>query len=242
MWTIYKKEIKVFFSSLIAYLVIGVFLSLNGIFLWLLPDSNILDNGYASLDELFNIAPWVFMFLIPAITMRFFAEERRSGTLETVLTKPISEFELVNAKFFAGLTLVFISILPTLVYFLAVYQLANPVGNVDIGATIGSYIGLLFIGAAYVAMGLFASSTTDNQIVSFILAFALCFLFYAAIDWVTGFPAARAISTYINPIGLQEHYTSISRGVIDTRDLVYFIGFSLIFIFFTSTKIQSRKW
>ncbi len=242
MITVLRKEINLFFSSLIAYLVIAVFLIINGIFLWLLPDGNILSAGYATLEQLFTISPWVLMFLVPAITMRMFAEEQKTGTFEILATKPISDTQIVMGKFWAGTILVFLSILPTLVYFYTVYQLANPVGNIDVGGTIGSYIGLLFIGAVYVAIGVFASSLTDNQIVSFILALIICFFFYGVSDWILGLESLRGLQNFISYIGLQSHYNSISRGVVDTRDLVYFIGFIAIFIVFTKTRIALRKW
>ena len=242
MLTILRKEINLFFSSLIAYLVIAVFLVINGIFLWLLPDSNVLAQGYATLEQLFSISPWVLMFLVPAITMRMFAEEQKTGTIEILLTKPISDVQIILGKFLAGTTLVFLSILPTLVYFFAVYQLSNPIGNMDVGGTVGSYIGLLMIGAVYVAIGLFASSLTDNQIVAFIFALLTCFFFYGVTDWILGIPALRSVEGFIAFLGLQDHYNSISRGVIDSRDMIYFLGFIVIFVFLTKTRIASRKW
>lgn len=242
MWSIFKKEINLFFSSLIAYLVIIVFLAINGIFLWLLPGQNILDFGYASLEQLFTISPWVFMFLIPAITMRSFAEEKKGGTIEILATKPISDLAIVMGKLWAGIALVVFSLIPTLVYFYTVYQLADPVGNVDVGATWGSYIGLLLIGSAYVSIGIFASSFTDNQIVSFILALFLCFVFYALLEWMRDFSALRAVDHVLAYISLQTHYLSLSRGVIDTRDVVFFGSFIAVFVAFTKTRLESRKW
>lgn len=242
MLTILRKEINLFFSSLIAYLVIAVFLVINGIFLWLLPDSNILSQGYATLEQLFSISPWVLMFLVPAITMRMFSEEQKTGTIEILLTKPISDLQIIMGKFLAGTALVFLSILPTMVYFFTVYQLSNPVGNMDVGGTVGSYLGLLMIGAVYVSIGLFASSLTDNQIVAFILALLVCFFFYGVTDWILSIPVLRPFEDFIAFLGLQDHYNSISRGVIDSRDMIYFIGFIAIFVFFTKTRIASRKW
>lgn len=238
MW----KEISLFFSSLIGYLAIGVFLTINGIFLWLLPESGILDQGYATLDQLFDIAPWVFMFLVPAITMRSFAEEQKTGTFEILATKPISDLQIVMGKFLAGAILVGLAILPTLVYAFTVYELANPIGNMDTGATIGSYVGLLAIGVVFVSIGIFASSLTDNQIVSFILALFLCFFFYGLTEWIQGLEAMRPLSGAIGFVGLQQHYTSISRGVVDSRDVVYFTGFVAVFVFMTKARIALRKW
>lgn len=242
MFTVFRKEVNLFFSSLIAYMSIAVYLLINGIFLWLLPDSNILDTGYASLQQLFDISPWVLMFLVPAITMRSFAEEQSTGTFEILVTKPISDLEIVIGKVLAGMFLVLLSILPTLVYFYTVYSLANPVGNVDIGGTLGSYIGLLLIGGVYVSIGVFASSLTDNQIVAFILALALCFVLYGVLSWVGQIPSLRAISGQIEAFGLQSHYNSISRGVLDSADLAYFLGTIAVFVSFTQNRIESRKW
>lgn len=242
MLTILRKEINLFFSSLIAYLVIAVFLVINGIFLWLLPDSNVLAQGYATLEQLFSISPWVLMFLVPAITMRMFAEEQKTGTIEILITKPISDVQIILGKFLAGSALVLLSILPTLVYFFTIYQLSSPVGNMDVGGTIGSYIGLLMIGAVYVSIGLFSSSLTDNQIVAFILSLLICFFFYGVTDWILGIPALRPFEGFISFLGLQDHYNSISRGVIDSRDMIYFLGFIAIFVFLTKTRIASRKW
>lgn len=242
MWAIFRKELNLFFSSLIAYVVVAVFLVLNGLFIWILPDTSILEYGYATLDQLFNIAPWVFMFLVPAITMRFFAEERRAGTIELISTKPISDLEIVLAKFLAGLALVIFAILPTLLYFYTVYLLAIPVGNVDLGGTAGSYIGLLMLGGTYVALGVFASSLTDNQILAFIFGLLLCFVFYALLEWLRGFTTYSGFDVILEGVSIQSHYTSISRGVVDTRDLVYFLSFMAVAIFGTKTVLESRKW
>jgi ABC-2 type transport system permease protein len=179
MFTLYKKEVSSFLNSLLGYIVIAVFLLVNGLFLWVFPlEFNILDFGYANLDGLFTLAPFVFLFLIPAITMRFFAEEKKSGTLEMLMTKPITDLQVIMAKYLAGLTLVMISLIPTLVYFFSVYQLGFPQGNIDTGGMWGSYIGLLFLGASFVSIGVFASSLTDNQIISFILGAVLCGFIY----------------------------------------------------------------
>jgi ABC-2 type transport system permease protein len=185
MYSLFKKEIKTFFGSLIGYLAILVFLLVTGLFLWVFPGAyNIPDNGYATLEGLFSLAPWLYLFLVPAITMRFFADEKRTGTLEILLTRPLSDFQLIFAKFLAGMVLVTFSLLPTLLYFLSVYLLGNPVGSIDTGATWGSFFGLFFLAAIYVAIGIFASSLTDNQIVSFILAMVLSFIFYLGFDFI----------------------------------------------------------
>jgi len=242
MLAIFKKEINLFFSSLIGYISIGVFLLLTGMFMWILPQYNIFEYGFATLDQLFTIGPFVFLFLIPAITMRTFAEEQKTGTIETISTRPVTDFQIVFGKYLAGLVLILVSLIPTLLYFYTVYNLAYPIGNVDSGAAWGSYLGLLFIGGAYLAVGLFASSLTDNQIVSFILGMFLCFFFFQLLDFMKEISFLAKFDSIFDALSLQSHYTSISRGVLDTRDLVYFISFIGIFLFSTKTVIASRKW
>ena len=242
MWSIFIKEINIFFSSLIGYIAIGVFLVANGLIVWILPDSNVFDFGYATLQELFNIAPWVFMFLIPALTMRFFAEEHQTGTLEFLATKPVSDYQIITGKYLAGVVLVVFSILPTLLYFFTIHELAQPRGNIDFGGTWGSYLGLLFLGSTYVSIGLFASALTNNQIISFILGMFTCFLFYILIDWFRDFTIMSPVDPFLEHISIQSHYQSISRGVLDTRDVVYFASFNILFLALTKTIIESRKW
>lgn len=243
MKSLLLKEIRTFFNSITGYLVICVFLLLNGVFLWLFPGSfNLLDGGYANIDGLFMLGPWVFTFLIPAITMRMFADEKRGGTMELLLTKPITDLQIVLAKFIAGFILVLFSLLPTLIYFYSIYQLGNPVGSIDTGGTMGSYIGLLFLGASYVSIGVFASSLTDNQIISFILATVLSFFIYFGFDQIAGFDIFGAADLFILNLGINEHYTSMSRGVIDSRDVLYFLSLITIFTMATRLVIQSRKW
>lgn len=242
MLTILKKEINSFFSSLIAYIVISVFLTATGLFVWILPGLNVFDYGYATLEEMFNIAPWVFMFLIPAITMRLLAEERSSGTLEILTTKPLSDGTIVTAKYLSGLVLVLFTILPTLLYFYTIYTLADPVGNVDIGGTWGSYLGLVFLGGGYTAIGLFGSSITNNQIIAFIVSVFICFVLYALLPWLREYTTWSALDPVIKALNIQAHYRSMSRGVIDTRDVVYFVSLSVLFLMFTKTVLESRKW
>jgi len=243
MLTLLKKEISSFLSSLIGYIVITVFLLINGLFLWVFQgDFNILDFGYANLDGLFMIAPFVFLFLIPAITMRLFAEEKRTGTMEMILTKPLTEFEIVMAKFLSGLILVIFSLLPTLVYFFSVYQLGFPKGTIDMGGMWGSYIGLLFLGASFVAIGMFASTLTDNQIVSFIVAVFLCGFLYVGFDFIYSFALFGKVDLLIKSLGINDHYKSMSRGVLDTRDMIYFLGIIFFFILLSKYSIERRKW
>ena len=243
MWALLKKEINGFLNSLIGYLVIIVFLVINGLFLWVLPVSfNIPDYGYSSLEGLFIIAPFVFLFLIPAITMRFFAEERKTGTIELLLTKPLSDIQIIMAKYLAALLLVIFSLLPTLIYFYSVYSLGLPPGNIDIGGTWGSYIGLLFLGASFVAIGLFASSLTNNQIIAFIIGVFISGFIYIGFDLFYSFDLLGHVDLFIKSLGINAHYTSMSRGVIDTRDVIYFISVIAIFILLTKISLESRKW
>ncbi len=243
MITIFKKEFFGFFSSLTAYVVVIVFLLINSLFLWMLPgDLNILDYGYSDLEGLFKIAPFAFMFLIPALTMRFFSEEHKSGTIELLLTKPVRDLQIILAKYFAGFALVLFSLLPTLIYFYSVYQLGFPKGNLDLGAFWGSYLGLMLLGATFVSLGIFSSAITSNQILSFIVAVALSAFFYLGFDYVFSLHASGTIAIFFQNIGISTHYVSISRGVIDTRDIIYFFSFIFIFIFLTKIVIRSRKW
>jgi ABC-2 type transport system permease protein len=243
MFTLFRKEINGFLNSLIGYIVIIVFLLVIGLFLWVLPvDSNILDFGYASMDGLFVIAPFVFLFLIPAITMRSFADEKRTGTIELLMTQPLTDLQVILAKYFAGLILVIFSLIPTLVYFFSVYRLGLTPGNLDIGSMWGSYIGLVFLSAAFVSIGIFASSVSDNQIVSFIIAVFLSAFFYMGFELIYIFIVSGNIGLKVQSIGINVHYSSISCGVIDSRDLIYFISISIFFLLITKLSLESRKW
>lgn len=235
------KEIRGFLGSLIGNIVIVVFLLLTGLFLWVFPD-NVLDKGYAELTTLFYIAPWVFLFLVPAVTMRSFSEERRTGTMELLLTKPITEMRLVLAKYLAATVLVVFALLPTLVYWYSIGTLAVPAWNIDNGGIWGSYIGLFFLASTFTAIGLFASSLTDSQIVAFLIAVFLCFIIHVGFQLVANFSAFGALEGPIKAMGIQQHYESMSRGVIDLRDVLYFLGVDAIFLLATRTVIQSRTW
>jgi ABC-2 type transport system permease protein len=220
-----------------------VFLVINGMFLWVFQgDFNIFSFGYANLDGLFMVAPFVFLFLIPAITMRSFAEEKRTGTIEMILTKPLTEYEIVMAKYSAGLILVIFSLLPTLVYFFSIYYLGLQQGNLDMGGMWGSYIGLLFLGASFVAIGMFASTLTDNQVVSFIIAVFLCGFFYIGFDFIYSFDLFGKVDLLIKSLGINDHYISMSRGVLDTRDMLYFLGVITLFTLLSKFSIERRKW
>lgn len=243
MLALIQKEIRAFFGSIIGYLVVMVYLLINSVFLWLFPGSfNLLDGGYASLGYLFTISPWVFLFLIPALSMRLFADEKKGGTMELLLTKPLSDLQIVLAKYAAGIVLLLVSLLPTLIYYYTAYQLGNPGGNVDSGAAFGSYVGLIFLGAAFLSIGLFASSLTDNQIVAFLLAMFLCFFIFYGFDQIAGFELFGSLDLFILKLGINEHYISMSRGVIDSRDVLYFVSLIATFVAATRLVIQSRKW
>ncbi len=234
MYSLFQKEIKTFLGSLTGYLAVLVFLLVTGLFLWVFPGAyNIPDNGYATMEGFFTLAPWLYLFLVPAITMRFFADEKRSGTIEILLTRPLSDFKIVLAKFLAALILVIFSLLPTLIYFLSVFLLGNPVGSIDTGATWGSFFGLFFLAALYIAIGLLASSLTENQIVSFILAIALSFVFYQGFDFTASADVPYVLERLLSWLSINNHYLSASRGVIDFRDLIYFLGMTFIFLWLT---------
>jgi ABC-2 type transport system permease protein len=243
MFTLFRKEISVFFSTLTGYVVIIVFLVANSLFMWVFKGNlNVLDGGQANLDTLFIMAPWIFLFLVPAITMRIFAEEKKSGTLELLLTQPIPEMKIVLAKYLAALVLILFSLLPTMVYYFSFSRLGSPPGNLDNGGIAGSYLGLFFLAAVYASAGIFSSAVTDNQIISFILALLVSFFLYTGFDLLTTADLFGNLDTFLIRLGINEHYRSISRGVVDTRDLIYFFSVAGIFLLGTKIVLQSRKW
>ena len=241
MLSILKKELKSFFSNAIAYIVIGIFLLLNGLLLWVIPgEYNVLDNGYANVDGLFYLAPWLFLLLCPAVTMRFFAEEKQTGTWELLVTKPVSKAGIVLGKFLAGWILVIISLLPTVIYYFTVYYIAEPLGNIDSGQFWGSFIGLIFLSGIYTAIGTFASSLTNNQIVSFVIAVVLSFFLFYGFDVAASLINSAEVIDFLGNLGINFHYKSMSRGVIDSRDIAYFIVVSTIFIVLTIRQIRNK--
>ncbi len=243
MFAIFKKEINAFFSSLIGLITVGVFLLSVGSFLWIVPETNLLEYGYASLDQLFTIGPNIFLFLIPAITMRSFAEETQSGTIELLATRPVSDLNIISGKYLACFTLVMMSLLPTLIYYFSLYFLGDPVGNIDTGSVIGSYIGLAFLGGAFTAIGIFASACTSNQIISFILAIFLCFIIYLGFELVGTIPLLTSIfGNTIENIGMNAHYNSLGRGLLDSIDIVYFLSVIALFFGFTKLQLERRNW
>jgi ABC-2 type transport system permease protein len=240
MKAIILREIKSFFGSPIGYLVIAIFLIINGLFLWVFEgDYNILNSGFADLSPFFTLAPWILLFLIPAVTMRSFSDEKKQGTLELLLTKPLSVWQIVNGKFFGAILLIVLAIIPTLIYVWAIYSLGSPVGNIDMGSTVGSYFGLLFLISAYTAIGIFTSTLSENQIVAFILSVFICFVFYFGFEGLA--TIAPDFSMLISSLGMQDHFKSMGRGVIDTRDLLYFMSIAILFLSLTVFKLKSFK-
>ena len=234
------REIKSFFGSPIGYLVIAIFLILNGLFLWIFDgEYNILNSGFADLSPFFTISPWILIFLIPAVTMRSFSDEMKQGTLELLLTKPLSIWQIVNGKFFGAMLLIVIAIVPTFIYVYVISSLGMPEGNIDMGSTLGSYFGLLFLISSYTAIGIFTSTLSDNQIVAFLLAVFLCFFFYFGFDGIATY--LPSIENFISNLGMNSHFKSMSRGVIDTRDLLYFVSITILFLSLTVFKLKSLK-
>ncbi|MGQ2983807.1 gliding motility-associated ABC transporter permease subunit GldF [Flavobacterium sp.] len=234
------REIKSFFGSPIGYLVIAIFLLLNGLFLWVFEgDLNILNSGFADMAPFFTLAPWILIFLIPAVTMRSFSDEKKQGTIELLFTKPLTVWEIVSGKFFGALALIVMAIVPTIIYVFVLSTYGNPQGNIDMGSTIGSYFGLLFLIAGYTSIGIFTSTFSDNQIVSFIVSVFLCFFIYFGFEGIAGF--AGGFSSFIGWLGMDYHFKSMGRGVLDTRDILYFVSVTLLFLSLTVYKLKSMK-
>jgi ABC-2 type transport system permease protein len=234
------REIKSFFGSPIGYLVIAIFLLLNGLFLWVFEgDFNMLNSGFADMSPFFKLSPWILTFLIPAVTMRSFSDEKKQGTLELLFTKPLSMWEIVNGKFLGAFLLIVLAILPTLVYVYVLSYFGYPQGNLDMGSTMGSYFGLLFLIAAYTAIGIFTSTLSENQIVAFILAVFLCFIFYFGFDGLASMFTEN--NKLVASFGMDYHFKSMSRGVIDTRDITYFLSVTILFLSVTVYKLKSLK-
>jgi ABC-2 type transport system permease protein len=236
------KEINVFLNSLIAYVIIGVFLTAIGLLLWVFPDTSVLDYGYADMGSFFTLCPYIFMFLIPAITMRMFSEENRNGTMELLLTRPLRDIDIIMGKYLAGLFLVVFSIIPTILYYFTISYLGSPVGNIDTAGVIGSYFGIFLLGAVFSSIGIFCSSFTENQVIAFVVAVFACFLLYF------GFSALSAISSFgniadgIEQMGMLYHYQSMSKGLVDTRDVIYFLSIIAAMLMTTNLVLRSRKW
>ena len=240
MKSILLREIKSFFGSPIGYLVIAIFLLLNGLFLWVFEgDYNILNSGFADLSPFFTISPWILIFLIPAVTMRSFSDEKKQGTIELLMTKPLSIWQIVNGKFLGAFLLIVIAIIPTFIYVYVISSLGMLEGNIDMGSTMGSYFGLLFLIASYTSIGIFTSTLSENQIVAFILSVFMCFLFYFGFQGISTF--IKGFEDLIAFFGMDYHFKSMSRGVIDTRDVTFFVSITVLFLSLTVYKLKSLK-
>ena len=239
MLALIKREINSFFASPIGYLVVALFLVFNGLFLWVFAGNyNILDAGFADLSAFFELAPWILLFLIPAVTMRSFSDEKKMGTLELLLTKPISLQNIVLGKYFGAVLLIIIALIPTILYVFTISNLGNPQGNWDVGSTIGSYIGLLFLVLAYAAIGVFSSTISSNQIVAFIVAIFICFVFYYGFE---GLASLFQSEFSIERLGMKAHFDSVARGVLDTRDIIYFLSITFFFLALTIFKLRKER-
>lgn len=241
MFNIYLKEINSFLSSLIAYIVIAVFLVAMGLFMWVFPETNVIDYGYADMAIFFSMSPFVLMFLIPAITMKMLAEESNTGTLEILIVKPVTKLHIVVGKFFAALTLVSFAILPTLVYCFSLYQLSSPVGNIDIAGIAGSYIGLFLLSSAFCAIGILSSAFTKNQVVAFVVATFLSFILFTGLNSFAGINVWSSLSLLLSNLSLEYHYNAMSKGLLDTRDIVYFLSVIGILLYFSKLTLAIKK-
>ena len=241
MRSIFIKEINSFFSSIVGYVALLVFLVACGLFLWIIPDYSMLSYGYASMDRFFEMAPWLLLLLIPAITMRSFADEFRTGTIEWLSTKPITDLQLIMGKYLATLALILFALLPSLIYVDSKYNLALPDNTPDGGAIIGSYLGLIFLAATFAAVGVFCSSLTSNQIVGFLVSLLACYLLHTGFESLSKLPnLSEGVDYYLSMIGMEFHYKSISRGLIDSRDVIYFLSIIVFFIALTRFSLNSR--
>jgi ABC-2 type transport system permease protein len=242
MIRVLTKEFNSFLNSLIAYVVIGVFLTGMGLLMWVFPETSVLDYGYADMDTLFSLGPYVFIFLIPAITMRSFAEERKAGTMELLLTKPLTDWDIILGKFFACFLLVLFALLPTIIYYFSVSALGNPTGNIDTPGVIGSYIGLALLAGVFCSVGIVASSITSNQIVAFILAAFLCFIVFSGFESMSTLNVWSANALLIKQFGILYHYEALSKGLIDSRDVIYFISVGALMLLISKIVLSSRSW
>ncbi len=241
MRSIFIKEINSFFSSIVGYVALLVFLAACGLFLWIIPQYSILSYGYASLDRFFDIAPWLLLLLVPSVTMRSLSDEFRTGTIEWLTTKPLTDLDIILGKYFAILGLILFALLPTLIYVYTISNLSLPDISLDTGAIIGSYIGLFFLAATFAAVGIFCSSLTSNQVVGFLVSLLSCYLLYTGFEQLSKLPKfSEGVDYYLSMIGMEFHYNSISRGLIDSRDVVYFLSIIILFISLTRFSLNSR--
>ncbi len=243
MFEIFKREIGGFFNSLTGYLVIIVYLLINSLFMWIIPGEwNIIDSAYAGIDTMFILSPWIFLFLVPAVTMKTIAEEKRSGTMEVLLSRPLSERQIIYGKFMGAVALVLLAMLPGLIYYVSVYYMGETPGNIDTGGTWGAYIGLFFLASIYAACGVFASSLSDNQVVAFIIAVLISIIMYIGFEIFSLVDGLKNIESSVSSLGINFHYKSMSRGVIDIKDISYFIISIIIFLEATRLVLLSSKW
>lgn len=242
MIRVLAKEFNSFLNSLIAYVVIGVFLTAIGLLMWVFPETSVLEYGYADMETLFALGPYVFIFLIPAITMRSFAEERKSGTMELLLTKPLTDWDIVLGKFLACFLLVLVALLPTIIYYFSVSALGNPAGNIDTPGIIGSYIGLALLAGVFCSVGIVASSITSNQIVAFILAAFLCFIVFSGFESISTLNVWSENALLIKQFGILYHYEALSKGLIDSRNVIYFISVGGLMLLISKIILSSRSW
>ena len=243
MLAIYKKELNDFFSSLIGYVAIIFYLVITGFFVWIYPGDNILQNGHADLNKLFELGPLVLLFLVPAITMKSFAEEFNLGTMEFLLTKPISDIQIILGKFFACFSIVIIAVIPTLVYVYTIWELGMPRGNIDLGATITSFLGLILLGGVFISIGLFSSLMTKNTILAFIVGLFTCYFFYRGFSDLSNLPFIYGkYDHFVESLGIHSHFIAIQKGVIESRDLIYFISLSIIFLAISKLFMNKRHW
>ncbi len=241
MRSIFIKEINSFFSSIVGYVALLVFLVACGLFLWIIPEYSIINYGYASMERFFEIAPWLLLLLVPAVAMRSFADEFRTGTIEWLSTKPLSDFDIILGKYFATLALIVFALIPTLVYVYTIHNLSLPDIDLDSGAIMGSYIGLFFLAATFAAVGVFCSSLTSNQVVGFLISLLACYLLYTGFEQLSKLPKfSEGIDYYLSMIGMEFHYNSISRGLVDSRDVVYFLSVIVLFMSLTRFSLNSR--
>lgn len=242
MLAIFKREVLSFLMTPVGYLIIGFFLVLNGLFLWVFKgDFNIFEYGFADLSNFFLLTPWVFLFLIPAVTMKSFSEEKKAGTLELLYIKPVSLGQTVYGKFFGALFLVVIALIPTFLYSICISQLGITQGNLDWGLIYGSYFGLFFLAMSYTAIGIFTSTLTENQIIAFILALVVCFMFYYGFEGVSTLFTDGGTAQFVMSLGMKSHFEGISRGVLDSRDLIYFLSLSVLFLFFAIVQLKNHS-
>jgi len=242
MYSIFIKEVNYFLNTLIAYVVISVFLIAIGLLMWVFPETSVLTYGYADMETLFAFGPYVFMFLIPAITMRMFAEESKNGTLELLFTRPLTDWQIIIGKYLSAYFLVIFALIPTLLYYYTIYQLGSPVGNIDTPGVIGSYVGLTLLGGVFTAIGIFSSAITSNQIIAFITSVFMCFMLYAGFTSLSSMNVFGDMAPLIEQLGISYHYNAMSKGLLDSRNLIYFFSVALTMLLFTKLTISSRKW